>query len=223
MIEGALGKVIYTKKATDLQKEGYLSKSKILFVNSHTPSGFNVSNYNIMYPSEKYDMAIVNNDHRNDLIKKIANSLIDRRTLFVVRLIEHGTVLAKLLDCSFVHGSVPNKNRIEIRRQFEDGEIKRLVSTNIYDESVNIPALEVIVCCGGHSADNAQVQRHGRVIRKKDLSALHIDFYDWWAADVKRHSEKRIKILQKEGHEVVKVGLFNDLVKEIKDLGLINE
>lgn len=202
LLMAATGRVLISKPARELQDEGWLSPSRVVFYESPPPSGFSNIDYVMKTAIARYHDAIVRNEPRNRLIRQIIQDNPDRSFLCTVRLVEHGKILSSMLDVPFVTGSISKKLRREIKSRLESGELRGVVATNVYDESVNIPRLNMLINAGGQSPENAQTQRHGRILRNEGGEALFVDFNDSWASDVARHSRNRIKYMRGEGHEV---------------------
>lgn len=201
LLQASTGRIIYVKTTKQLQDEGFLSKSHILFHITEAPSGYSKSDYVKLTPAKKYHYAIVTNNRRNLLIKNIIEAHPDRNILCLVKLKEHGEILSEITGLPFVHGT--SKDRDRIRAGLDDGTIKGVIATSLYDESVNIPRLDMAVNAAGQSPTNAQAQRHGRILRKfGETEAIFIDLYDGWARDVKKHSDARVAIMENDGHEI---------------------
>ena len=152
MLFALTGKIVYTKKYKALKDEGYLSPCKYYFVEVNEPKSLNVpfSDYKELYYS-----GITNNEFRNNLIVEAVRKFKDKQMLVLVESTEHGEVLQSMIkefipDILFVHGKSGSKLRKEIKEKFVNKEIKNLIASVIYNESVDIPCLEcVIVCSGG--------------------------------------------------------------------------
>lgn len=206
LLQACTGRIIYEKNAADLQKEGFLVRSNVSFVESYPPNHMKLTDFVRLDPKSAYEHGIVKNMPRNIAISDILNLKALRNKSFVVlvKRHEHGEILSELLGVPFVHGKCTTKFREEIRERILSGELKRLVATTIFDQSVNFPNLDGIVNAGGHSPENAQTQRHGRVLRTYEGKecAYFFDFYDSWESRMKKHSRARIRYMEDEGHEV---------------------
>jgi superfamily II DNA or RNA helicase len=87
---------------------------------------------------------------------------------------------------------------------FREGKINVLIGTlSIFAEGIDIPDLDVIINASGNKGDVKSIQVLGRVLRtfKEKNEALYYDFLDR-GVHTRKHSHKRIKILQKQGYEI---------------------
>ena len=119
---------------------------------------------------------------------------------------EHGETLAAMSGIPFISTDLSAKQRTELRNRIDSGELTAIIATSLYDESVNVPSLKVLINAAGYSPQNAQTQRHGRILRRTGKSAKFFDFYDSWESKMLEHSKKRIKYMKAEGHDVEVVG-----------------
>jgi superfamily II DNA or RNA helicase len=101
------------------------------------------------------------------------------------------------------------EERAGIKGEFEAGEIQVLLSSTVYDQGIDLPALDALVLCGGGKSTGKALQRIGRVIRtfakgnKKD--ALVVETFDQ-AHFVREHSATRYGIYTTEPGYIVKIG-----------------
>jgi superfamily II DNA or RNA helicase len=232
-LKSVFGDIVYYKNVKDLQDKGILSESKIYFfkikefkldeinLKKDFPelSEIEFSNIKRVHTNHLYKLGIVYNEKRTEIIRKLINYFQGKKILILVKFIYHGEYLSRILGVPFVHGSSPKKLREEFLDKFRRSkDFNILISSTIYDESVNIPELEIVINCTGHSSSISQIQRHGRVVRKsqgKDI-CLFFDFYDEIDYRTEKHSKKRIKSMNKEG-------LIPIIVSDFKDILYINK
>lgn len=217
-IKSTFGSVSYKVETTSLQKAAVLSTSNVFFIEvddvvidkenivKDFPGLFVNWHFNIFsLPKEiLYKVGIVYNLKKIGFIKKIIEEFSGRKILILSKYSYHGRYLSRILNCDFVHGKTNKIKRKEILQRFtEDKNYNILVASTIYDESVNIPLLDVVINAGGHSSIVAQVQRHGRGVRKSDHKPtfIFVDFYDSFDKSSLLHSKRRMMIMKKEGLE----------------------
>ena len=196
------GKTIVNINANTLQKLGYLVKADINIYELNEPKELDTP---LKY-HEIYDKGIVYNDTRNNVIVDIVKRNLGKSILVVVEKIEHGIVLENLIkqitDCVYINGN--SKNREEIKKKFADGDIKVVIATRIYNESVDIPILEVVINASGGMSGIKVLQRIGRALRlnvNKQKSQIW-DFLDNFNVKLQTHSYQRIKYMKKEKHSI---------------------
>jgi len=102
-------------------------------------------------------------------------------------------------NSTFLHGVHSSKQRgvhLEKMRQKEAGVT---LATSIFDEGIDVSALDALVLAGSGKSATRALQRIGRILRpypnKKD--AIVIDFMDNYKY-LKQHSLKREKIYKTE-------------------------
>lgn len=183
LLTASTGETIYHVTNKFLIDRGYSVRPIVEFITVRAP---------ILSPGETYAQSyasgIVRNKHRNlkgvDLA--IKNSEQGLQVLLLVREIEHGENLMKLLGARalFVHGGLESKTRQQIVQKFKDGELRILVSSTILDESVNIPGIDVLIMMAAGKSPIGLLQRIGRGLRWKDSGVLQVfDFLDLMDAD----------------------------------------
>jgi superfamily II DNA or RNA helicase len=199
LIEAATGKKTCIVSATELIRLGILTKPIIYLYKNATYIG-KESNYAGVY--REY---ITENKDRNLLISKIAYQLVQKKkkVLISVKYINHGNILYDMLKdyvpTEFVRGELKSEDREYIKSSFENGDLKVLIATSLYDEGINIPALDAIVLAGGGKSSTRAIQRIGRTLRRYENKdrAIAIDFIDD-AKFLLKHSKKRIKMYETE-------------------------
>lgn len=208
LLQAATGRIIYKKTTKELQEMGFLAKSKVLFFRSKMPSDQNDESLAQLTPHDKYRTTIVENDHRNALIKAVFKKYANQPTLVIVKSEQHLKFLSDYLGIPLVYGKSAKGYRKAVQEQLRSGETWAICCTKIYDQSVNIPALKIAINCAGHSPKNSQIQRLGRILRNSGGNdALFIDIWDDFESSVVMHSRNRFNYLKDEGHDI-----------EIKDL-----
>jgi superfamily II DNA or RNA helicase len=210
-----LGEIIYSKKAIDLMKEGFIAEVTIKFLKIDEPQTLYFVNH-----IEAVNKLIVNNDYRNNIIKELCLSN-DKRTLIMVHLREHGEILNKLIPESvmYIHGDTETEIREDVRDKLNSGEIKRILATEVWGTGVNIPNLErIIVACSGKSFYQT-IQRIGRGLRKTEQKThLEVwDFFDVTNKYLEKWTKERWKFYKSENFPIVAVKL-----EEIKGNNKVN-
>jgi superfamily II DNA or RNA helicase len=183
----------------ELQDREILSRAKCSFFEVNSP----------MIPYDIYLDAVTrgiaeNNDFHNMVVKLL--KCLDGRSLIIVDRIEHGDRLQDLIPGAlWVRGQDTIETRKEIieRLKNESGKLVAIATSGIFNTGINVFVHNLINAAGGQ-ADHQIIQRFGRGLRvasdKKELQ--YYDFVFTINEYLEKHSRKRIKVLEKEGHEV---------------------
>lgn len=154
---------------------------------------------------EAYKDCIVDNPWRNEVIAEQVIRRPNRSALILVERIQHGRTLQDLIPSSqFVNGS----DAIEVRQQALDqlraGDGAIVIATPIFDEGVDVPAVDLLVIAGGGKGHKKLLQRLGRGMRAKggDNTLTVIDFADCTNKYLVNHSRARWAIYKAEGFDV---------------------
>jgi len=164
------------------------------------------SAYNLPYP-RAYQQCIVESEQRNAVIAKLAADSVDNGpVLVIVTRIDHGTMLSQMIPGSiFLCGETDIEERMKTLRRMAQGDKIVVVATNIFDEGVDVPALNTLILAGGGKSYIKLLQRLGRGMRRKesgDNQFAVYDFYDDTNKYLRRHSESRIETYRAEQFDV---------------------
>jgi len=182
----------------ELQDRGILSKSDCTF-------------YPVLSPNLAYEpyqdavkLGIEQNFHFHDMVKKITDRC-EGRTLIVVERIEQGQYLSQLIPGStFIQGKTKLKERLPTMNALKSGERSvAIVMRQIITAGINVKIHDLINAAGGEGAHNV-IQLMGRGLRNADDKELlkYHDFNFLINDYLRKHSEWRIEVLNKEGHNV---------------------
>lgn len=185
----------------ELQKRGILAASHCTF-------------YPIREPAIPHDIyidavtrGIAESYHFHKVVTRLAKNQ-KGRTLILVDRIAHGDALHNLLPGSlWVQGKDDLKTRKGVIKQLqkETGDIIAIATQQIFNTGVNVFVHNLINAAGGQ-ADHLIIQRMGRGLRTAD-DKTRLNYYDFVFEIndyLEGHSNKRIKILTEEGHEVIR-------------------
>lgn len=164
---------------------------------------------------EEYQLGIVENQKRNDLITRLAT--IHRRdggTVVLAERIDHVVELARRIDCEYVDGSIAPKVRSIMYDAFKQGELDCLVISKIADEALDLPNITTLILAGGGNAPHRQVQRVGRSMRASQgkTYATVWDFEDYGKYISSHYRRRRRTYLNEKAYIVVDL----DVDKEIR-------
>lgn len=205
--------VLYTLSNQDMIQTGWSAKPNIIMKPLQYPMSVqNTPLYRFDYPSA-YEYCIEKNEGYHHLIADLAKEQIDKglTTLIFVDRIWHGMSLKDKLndrkvDNLFINGSTPSFARNEAMAKFRSGQLPCIISTNILDEGVDVPKINVLILASGGKSAIRVLQRVGRALRKKAQGELNIatiiDFDHRGNEHLEGHSEERLKIYRKEKFDI---------------------
>ena len=197
LIRQFLGNVIYKVDVKELMENEVIAKPKISFVKSN--------GHNTLSWSVAYNDCIVHNTDRNNKIKELVEKY-KLQTLILIRIIEHGEELSKLIpDSVFVSGIDDALYRKEVISRFEAGEIKTIISSNIFNEGISINAIKLLIIASGGKSKIETIQKLGRGLRVRPdkTDVIVIDFEDSGNLYTERHSALRRSIYEKSGFSLI--------------------
>lgn len=153
-----------------------------------------------------YREFIVANEIRNTLlVQKVIQSKANSVLILVDR-IEHGLTLADAISGSvFVSGKDSMADRLDALESLRKGTGSIVIATSIFDEGVDVPAVDLLVLAGGGKGYKRLLQRLGRGMRRKEGHnvLMVIDFMDMGDIYLRRHSKTRKAVYEAEGFEVI--------------------
>lgn len=183
----------------DLQERGILANSKCIF-------------YPIRDPQIPHDIyidavtrGIAESFYFHDVVTRLAK-LQKGRTLILVDRIAHGDALHSLLPGSlWVRGKDNQETRKSVIKQLQKSKetLVAIATQQIFNTGINVHPNNLINAASGQ-ADHMIIQRMGRGLRTAD-DKERLNYFDFvfeindYLLD---HSQKRIDILRKEGHDV---------------------
>ena len=191
------GGILTTKNLQDRER---LSQSRCTF--------FPVREPNLEYEIylDAVTRGIAENFDFHHMVKRLALAQ-KGRTLILVERIAHGDALHNLIPGSiWVRGQDNDKTRKAVVQQLQThpGDCVAIATHGIFNTGINVFVHQLINAAGGQ-AEHMIVQRMGRGLRTaKDKEILqYYDFVFYNNEYLLKHSNKRIKILKEQGHEVL--------------------
>lgn len=183
----------------DLQDDGTLSQNNITFFKYKGPE---LPPY-LLY-TDAVTLGISENDDFHNVIANLALSLSGRTLILVERIKQGDALKEKLGNAIWVSGKDDGETRQEVIEKLKyDQNTIGIATSKIFSTGVNVFIHNLINAAGGQ-ADHTVKQKLGRGLRKAedkgDLNYFDILFEN--NEYLKKHSKKRIKILESEGHTV---------------------
>lgn len=215
---GLVGPIIFEIRSKELRERGYLADPIVTMLK--TKSGA----VPVWSWDEVYKTGIVNNKVRNSIITSLAQSCYDggfKVMVFVGRK-AHGHALCEYLasqncDCVFIQGQRTaheyKPSGVILRHKWSVDDIAEyvnsrermiLVTTQVLDEGLDVPVINVLIMATGMKKYRRTVQRAGRGMRPKNgTNKVYIfDFWDENHLFLKRQSEYRMMTYREEEFDI---------------------
>lgn len=197
LLIAATGNVVYDLSASKLADIGMAARPNIkMYV---VDSSAKYADY-----QQEYDAMIVNNRHRNELVARLVEEAEFESALILVERLEHGELLSTLIpDAIYANGSMSAEVRKDIISGLKKGGRKVVIATPIFDEGVDVPAVDLVVLAGAGKSNIRIMQRIGRGMRPKagDNTLQVIDFVDS-TKYMGKQSLDRVLLYENEGFSV---------------------
>lgn len=195
LVEQFLGDIIYEIDINELIDKEVIVKPKIKFIEIECVETFDWPSANIK--------CIVENEERNNKIQELIED--NKQTLILIRNIEHGKILNKMIEGSvFVSGIDNIDYRKEIINNFEEGKINTIISSNIFNEGISINSITQLIIASGGKSKIETIQKIGRGLRKTEnkRTVEVYDFMDKGNRFTEYHSRLRMDTYRKVGFEI---------------------
>lgn len=215
---GLTGKIFFEIRSKELRNRGYLADPLVTVLKVKTGRLPVWSWHNV------YQKGIVGNKVRNSMIISLASSIYEggNKVMVFVGQKKHGHDLAKKIawlgcDCVFVHGGgeahLYNARGERQSKHWEVEDIARyvtdhercvLITTQVLDEGLDVPAVNVLIMATGMEKYRRTVQRCGRGMRPKpgQNKVFIFDFYDENHPYLVKHSKYRMWTYREEEYEI---------------------
>ena len=223
---GATGEIICNIEATELIDIGVNATPKILVVYSRNASGPDLPctyyytmefGRRVKAPrhlpyTEAYIQGVVENEHHNRSVIRATEWLVDhgRRVMVLCRRKPHWLTLKKMLEATGIPfgaywGNTPVFDREDGKRMMQEGSIKVILATTIFDEGEDVPAVNGLVLAEGVKVSINAIQRLGRGMRKKTKGTNDlwvVDFCPTCHPRLADHALERVIAWEGEGYPV---------------------
>jgi superfamily II DNA or RNA helicase len=202
---GATGPIIYKLEQQFLVDEGYSASAEIVMIETVGSSTLSTTNWHKIEAE-----ALVDWPDRNEKIFVVTEQAIEcgKPTLIMVKRLVHGELIQNYfrqggIDIPFTHGKLDQVTRLKYYNQFKEGKLPAIIASSIYDDSIDIPHIEVLINAAGGKSQISTKQKLGRGLRNPgDKQLVVVDFYDRHHRILRKHSDKRKKNYESEGFQV---------------------
>lgn len=202
VMNGVLSNVLLKKTTSDLIVDGYLVPPRITMIR------YKLKNYSKLNYRDAYG-AIVNDNAFNVMVAELIRSKAlgdDLQTLVLVRQLEHGQILQRMVgdDAVFLSGSDSIEEREMVKKRFAEKKIRCMIATNIFGEGQDIRSIDCLVNVRLQESEIQTKQGVGRALRlaagartfeeSKKLGKSHAEIFDFMIEGnkhLKRHSMSR--------------------------------
>lgn len=217
---GAFGDVIDAEPSKSLRDQEYLSEPFVFMLDA-TPGPKVHPKVTDWLKIEK--QGIVENDYRNSLaasaILAVKKADPNMRALVLVRLIRHGQLLLKVFNALGVRawfsyggrslrkedGRLTSMPYDKVKKHLADRDVDALISSTVYDEAFNLPALTDVVLAAAGRKTRRLMQRLGRGERASE-GKKYVRVWDFWDGQhwaTRAQSKARRKVFDAEEITVI--------------------
>jgi superfamily II DNA or RNA helicase len=224
--EGIFGPILYTKSYQEAEADKMVVPIQVIW----RPVVMNTDPCENYEDIEQKRHGIWRNEYRNSLIAKDANLYpAGEQVLITVETISHAVNLKRLLpDFTLVYNEngldpadrrryikagllsadepvMTADRRLELQQAFEQGRLKKVIATTVWNVGVDFTHLRVLIRADGGSSPINDLQIPGRTSRTRDgkgTSTIH-DYVDHFNKGFKTRSRKRQKNYESYGWEQV--------------------
>jgi superfamily II DNA or RNA helicase len=105
-----------------------------------------------------------------------------------------------LLRTTWKEYGTPDKDKI--RKDFESGDLQKVIATTVWKEGVDFPDLEVVIRADGMSGYIVGIQMGGRLTRLSPKDKILIDFNDDFGPKLQDRADRRFDHYRKEGWQI---------------------
>jgi len=200
VIEALFGPIVARKTYQEAVADGVLVPIKVIWITTPPPD-IGMTRYKALKTRDgKYFQGVVRNLGRNALIGSLLRTLPEAmQTIAITPTIEHiSRIRMAFPEVKVVHAdsnrasldkrglanipAISTKERKKIYEDMSSGAIRKIISTYVYKQGVDFPALEVMINAGGGGSEIAAKQIPGRASRTADGKdcAYLIDFWHPW-------------------------------------------
>lgn len=212
-LKGIYGKIVAKVTSKEMSDKGYTATATVRMIPISQPD--NIATYKNRAWFDIYRKGIVENDYRNQIIVALATKLAERghTVLIIATQLDHCQILQDMIEARNVNsviidGQQSAEKRAKAREDFVNGVVNIAIVTSIFDEGVDIHAIDVLVLASGGKAYRQVVQRVGRVLRKdngSDKTSYVFDFIDNQHRLLSKHSNERVNIYKEQQFKVLGV------------------
>ena len=204
VLEGLFGPAYKIVRTDELIEKGHLAKLNIkILLLQHESQRFDAYEDEVQF--------IIQNERRNNFIKKLTLDLKGNTLLLYSRVESHGEILFNLINSDtnrkvfFVHGGVAAEEREEIRKITEEESNAIIVASyGTFSTGINIKTLHNVIFASPSKSRIRNLQSIGRVLRK-GKNKTRATLYDI-ADDTTYKSQKNYTL----NHLIERVKIYNE-------------
>lgn len=204
VLEGLFGPAYKIVRTDELIEKGHLAKLNIkILLLKHESQRFDTYEEEVQF--------IIQNERRNNFIRKLTLDLKGNTLLLYSRVESHGEILFNLINSDtnrkvfFVHGGVAAEEREEIRKITEEESNAIIVASyGTFSTGINIKTLHNVIFASPSKSRVRNLQSIGRVLRK-GKNKTRATLYDI-ADDTTYKSQKNYTL----NHLIERVKIYNE-------------
>ena len=109
------------------------------------------------------------NSNKDKIVRDLLKRHPHQKTIIIGEYIEQLERLAKNFNLKLITGKTSPAQRKTVYRHFNEGDITCFVSSSITNQAIDLPEADCLIQVSGkHQSKNEEIQRLGRILRKKN-------------------------------------------------------
>ncbi len=198
-----IGPKKFDKPWKTLENQGWIAEAICHEIRVELPDEL-LRKYAVADDRNKYRIA-AENPEKIKIVKKILEKHKKDNILIIGLYLSQLRQIAKEINAPIITGKTPQKERLELFKQFREGKIKVLVVSKVANFAIDLPDANVAIQISGtFGSRQEEAQRLGRILRpKEDGSQAH--FYSIVTKDTKDmdFAAKRQLFLTEQGYQYI--------------------
>ncbi len=198
-----IGPKKFDKPWKTLENQGWIAEAICHEIRVELPDAL-LRKYAVADDRNKYRIA-AENPEKIKIVKRILEKHKKDNILIIGLYLSQLREIAKEINAPIITGKTPQKDRLELFKQFREGKIKVLVVSKVANFAIDLPDANVAIQISGtFGSRQEEAQRLGRILRpKEDGSQAH--FYTIVTKDTKDmdFAAKRQLFLTEQGYQYI--------------------
>ncbi len=198
-----IGPKKFDKPWKTLENQGWIAEAICHEIRVELPDAL-LRKYAVADDRNKYRIA-AENPEKIKIVKRILEKHKKDNILIIGLYLSQLREIAKEINAPIITGKTPQKDRLELFKQFREGKIKVLVVSKVANFAIDLPDANVAIQISGtFGSRQEEAQRLGRILRpKEDGSQAH--FYSIVTKDTKDmdFAAKRQLFLTEQGYQYI--------------------
>lgn len=211
-----IGPKRYDAPWKDIEAQGWIASAICKEVRLPLPKE-NQLEYALADNREKYRIA-AENPLKIDIVKELIQKHKDDHIIVIGHYLDQLKVIAEAINAPIITGSVSNKEREVLYKQFKDHTIQTLVVSKVANFSVDLPDASIAIQISGtFGSRQEEAQRLGRILRPKERDVIFYSLVTQFSKE-EEFALKRQRFLAEQGYryEIAHWDSFTDQEASVK-------